>query len=165
MSSYCQCHKKISDIFSTIGQVLQNEIKNQSVPSFLIFLFPGSRKLCLKLALLPRLLLMQVSGMTANCAFFGFQSCFKKEIFLATVTHDLVSMIRKCNNVSMISYRQCSIDRSNKIWHVQVVKKMLALLKRAMQQEQQPHSAVEKRQFVRKFFRLNGKNDRNLRQT
>jgi hypothetical protein len=118
MSSYCQCHKKISDIFSTIGQVLQNEIKNQSVPSCNtnpFFLFPGSRKLCLKLALLPRLLLMQVSGMTANCAFFGFQSCFKKEIFLATVTHDLVSMIRKCNNVSMISYRQCSIDRSNKI--------------------------------------------------
>jgi hypothetical protein len=84
MSSYCQCHKKISDIFSTIGQVLQNEIKNQSVPSCNtnpFFLFPGSRKLCLKLALLPRLLLMQVSGMTANCVFFGFHSCYKRDIF------------------------------------------------------------------------------------
>jgi hypothetical protein len=64
--------------------MLQNEIKNQNVPSCNtnpFFLFPGSRKLCLKLALLPRLLLMQVSRMTANCVFFGFQSCYKRDIF------------------------------------------------------------------------------------
>jgi hypothetical protein len=87
MSSYCQCHNKVPNISSrycTIVQMLQNEIKNQNVPSCNtnpFFLFPGSRKLCLKLALLPRLLLMQVSGMTANCVFFGFHSCYKRDIF------------------------------------------------------------------------------------